>query len=170
MLKLVSSNDIVKHSVVRAEDIPEGIAEVIHHCLGLMIPDESIRVVVVMINPEDGLEMQTDFISESEFLKYFLIEICSDVFDDYEPSKIVQMTCHECVHIKQWVYGELDYSDDTWFWHGEAWPFECEIDYWFQPWEVEANGLEHALHQSWFGRFRKEWQDFYKLLEEKLYV
>jgi hypothetical protein len=56
---------------------------------------------------------------------------------------------HESVHIKQFARSELsalDYDDYQRF-LGKLYPAGTEC-YWDTPWEIEAHGLEHKLHES----------------------
>lgn len=55
---------------------------------------------------------------------------------------------HEMVHVKQYAKGELkDYFRPSRMigWKGEKFSAE-EIDYWEQPWEIEAYGREKGLY------------------------
>lgn len=54
---------------------------------------------------------------------------------------------HEMVHVKQYAKGELkDYIKAKRVrWHGEVYQ-NNEIDYWEQPWEIEAHGREKGLY------------------------
>lgn len=54
---------------------------------------------------------------------------------------------HEMVHLKQYAKGELkDYIKvNKCKWLGEQYDIK-EIDYWEQPWEIEAYGREYGLY------------------------
>ena len=60
---------------------------------------------------------------------------------------LLMTIAHEMVHVKQWATGELyDYKANTKArWHGEILETE-DIDYWVQPWEIEAWGRETGLY------------------------
>lgn len=60
---------------------------------------------------------------------------------------LLMTLAHEMVHVKQYATGELyDYKANTKArWHGEVLETE-EIDYWVQPWEIEAWGRETGLY------------------------
>lgn len=60
---------------------------------------------------------------------------------------------HEMVHIKQYVYGELESGEGTKpsKWHGEI----CELEYAKQPWEIEA----YALDQKMLRNFKRKHKD-----------
>jgi hypothetical protein len=54
---------------------------------------------------------------------------------------------HEMVHVKQYAKGELkDYIKvNKSKWKNEIHDLD-ETDYWFQPWEIEAHGMEKGLY------------------------
>ena len=62
--------------------------------------------------------------------------------------KIVESLAHEMVHVKQLATGEYYdymYSDKTVKWKGKKVNIK-EVDYWDQPWEIEAYGKERGLY------------------------
>lgn len=64
---------------------------------------------------------------------------------------------HEMVHLKQYAKGELkDYIKPARMigWMGEKYLME-ELDYWEQPWEIEAYGREKGL----YFKFMQHWRD-----------
>lgn len=71
---------------------------------------------------------------------------------------ILKTLAHELVHIKQFVYGETNESLSHW--KGKKVPIE--IDYWFEPWEIEARGLEIALFTK-FAMREKLWDIFQQI-------
>jgi len=61
------------------------------------------------------------------------------------------------VHLKQYAKGELkDYIKPARMigWMGEKYLME-ELDYWEQPWEIEAYGREKGL----YFKFMQHWRD-----------
>lgn len=64
---------------------------------------------------------------------------------------------HEMVHLKQYAKGEMK---DIWRptrmvkWHGERYLHE-EMDYWEQPWEIEAYGREKGLYYKFQNYLRE---------------
>jgi len=68
----------------------------------------------------------------------FLIEIHSGI----GAKNIFKSLAHEMVHIKQYIRGETNASLSKW--HGVEVDQE-KIDYYEQPWEVEAYGWEEGL-------------------------
>jgi len=61
--------------------------------------------------------------------------------------QILLALAHEMVHLKQYAKGELkDYVRvNSIKWKNQIIK-ENEIDYWFQPWEIEAHGMEKGLY------------------------
>lgn len=59
--------------------------------------------------------------------------------------KMMLSIAHECVHIKQYYLGEiLDISDERIIFLEKEYDTDA-INYWDQPWEIEAHGREHGL-------------------------
>lgn len=71
-------------------------------------------------------------------------------------AEILKTLAHELTHIKQYVYGET--NDTLTRWKGTHVDSD-EIDYWVQPWEIEANGMETGLF-SQFAIHEKLWDVF----------
>jgi hypothetical protein len=61
--------------------------------------------------------------------------------------QILFALAHEMVHVKQYAKGELkDYVRlDKIKWKNEVHDLN-NSDYWFQPWEIEAHGMEKGLY------------------------
>jgi len=55
---------------------------------------------------------------------------------------ILETLAHEMVHVKQFVYGHTNETLSKWL-NDEI--DSDKIEYWFQPWEIEAHGLETGL-------------------------
>ena len=56
--------------------------------------------------------------------------------------EILKTLAHEFVHVKQFVYEEL--NEEQTMWQGKKYDAE-EVDYYSLPWEIEAMGLEVGL-------------------------
>lgn len=69
---------------------------------------------------------------------------------------IFSTLAHEMVHVKQYAFGELD--EHLSVWKGKKVNSD-KIDYWWQPWEIEAHGLENALLAK-FATKEKLWEVF----------
>ena len=69
---------------------------------------------------------------------------------------ILKALAHEMVHIKQYAYDET--NDNLTRWKGM--PMNCDFaDYWRQPWEIEAYGIEAGLFRK-FVVDEKLWEVF----------
>ena len=54
---------------------------------------------------------------------------------------ILKTLAHEMTHIKQYVYGETNETLTRW----KGMKVSDDLDYWIQPWEIEAHGREAGL-------------------------
>jgi hypothetical protein len=63
--------------------------------------------------------------------------------------KVLETLCHEMVHVKQYARGELYESVRLakHRWQGKY--ISNNVDYWDQPWEIEAAGREAGLFIRW---------------------
>ena len=68
--------------------------------------------------------------------------------------EILKTLSHEMVHIKQYVHGEVNI--DLTRWKGSR---VDQPDYWFQPWEIEAYGMQAGLFTK-FAKQEKLWNIF----------
>jgi hypothetical protein len=69
---------------------------------------------------------------------------------------ILKTLAHEMVHVKQYVYGETNEAMTRW--KGQRVDADT-IDYWIQPWEIEAHGYEAGLFTK-FAIKEKLWEIF----------
>ena len=70
--------------------------------------------------------------------------------------EILKCLAHEMVHIKQYVYGETNETLTRW----KGIKLDSDnIDYWVQPWEIEAYGMEPGLFTK-FASKEKLWKIF----------
>lgn len=69
-------------------------------------------------------------------------------------TEILKTLSHEMVHIKQYIYGDVNLNMTRW--KGSR---VDEPDYWVQPWEVEAYGLQPGLWNK-FAKQEKLWEVF----------
>jgi hypothetical protein len=68
--------------------------------------------------------------------------------------EILKTLSHEMVHIKQYIYGDVNLKLTRW--KGS----KVEVpDYWTEPWEVEAYGLQPGLWNK-FAKHEKLWEVF----------
>jgi hypothetical protein len=78
--------------------------------------------------------------------------------------KMLQTVAHEMVHVKQYARGELyqGMRVNKMRWQGK-W-VSNNVDYWDQPWEIEAHGREHGLFIQWaeknkLGHLKWTWEE-----------
>jgi hypothetical protein len=70
--------------------------------------------------------------------------------------EILKSLAHEMVHVKQYAYGETDDNLKQW----KGMPIDSDYqDYWRQPWEVEAYGIETGLFRKFVVQ-EKLWEVF----------
>jgi len=62
--------------------------------------------------------------------------------------KVLETICHEMVHVKQYARGELyqGVRVNKYRWQGK---WVGNMDYWDEPWEIEAHGREAGLFIRW---------------------
>ena len=73
-------------------------------------------------------------------------EITLDILSAKE-FNLPRVLAHECVHVKQYVLGELADTPTHFMWMGKIHPFNCAYrDY---PWEKEAYELENILYDKY---------------------
>jgi hypothetical protein len=108
-----------------------------------LIPNTRIRnncYTVIVFNPEI-----TEY-GYAEIKGYNTLKKARDFIIEIHPGigvrNIFETLAHEMVHVKQYVEGELDDTMTTW--RGKKIKSD-NIEYWYQPWEVEALGLEAGL-------------------------
>ena len=69
-------------------------------------------------------------------------------------AEILKTLSHEMVHIKQYIYGDVNLNLTRW--KGSK---VLEPDYWVQPWEIEAYGMQAGLFTK-FAVKEKLWETF----------
>jgi len=71
-------------------------------------------------------------------------------------AEILKCLAHEMTHIKQYVYGETNETLTRW----KGIKIDSDnLDYWVQPWEIEAHGMESGLFTK-FATKEKLWEVF----------
>lgn len=90
--------------------------------------------------------------NDSRKAREFEIELHSGI----GARNILKTLAHEMTHIKQYVYSETNESLTRW----KGLRLNPDnIDYWEQPWEIEAHGMETGLFQK-FAIKEKLWEVF----------
>jgi hypothetical protein len=70
--------------------------------------------------------------------------------------QILKTLAHEFVHVKHYVYGELNEEQTEW----QGQPFDSDaVDYYELPWEIEAHGRETGLFTN-FAKKESLWNVF----------
>ena len=72
-------------------------------------------------------------------------------------AEILKCLAHEMTHIKQYAYNETNETLTRWRGHKVD---SDVIDYWNQPWEIEAYGMESGLFSK-FAVKEKLWEVFF---------
>jgi hypothetical protein len=102
-----------------------------------MLKFVNIEVKIVSGNAPSGLCIIDEYNNQNK-PRSFTIEINKN----QSKLEILNAVAHEMVHVKQYVYGELNEQMSSWL--GQK--IDCdEVDYFEQPWEVEAYNLEAFL-------------------------
>ncbi len=102
-----------------------------------MLNNVNIKVKVVTGDAPSGLCIIDEYNNQNK-PRSFTIEINKN----QSKMEILNAVAHEMVHVKQYVYGELNEQMSSWL--GQK--IDCDkVDYFEQPWEVEAYALEAFL-------------------------
>lgn len=96
-----------------------------------------IRVKLVSGDAPSGLCIIDDYNNQNK-PRSFTVEINKN----QPKNEILLALAHEMVHVKQYVYGELNDEMSTWL--GQKIDAD-EIEYFEQPWEIEAHVFESFL-------------------------
>jgi hypothetical protein len=65
-------------------------------------------------------------------------------------STTLDTLAHELVHVKQYTTGQLRvYDEKNVKWKSKKYSVGKNLNYWFEPWEVEARGLSWAMVNRW---------------------
>lgn len=95
-----------------------------------------------------------DHLEESQSPRFFHITLEKTLCK----KELLLALAHEMVHLKQYARGEMkDMRRPTHIvkWLGERYAID-EIDYWEQPWEIEAYGREKGLYFKFINHLRGE--------------
>ena len=82
-----------------------------------------------------------------------------EIHKDMTMRKLLETVAHEMVHVKQYARGELyqGIRVNKYRWQGK---WVGNMDYWDEPWEIEAHGREAGLFIRWAekeGLGNKKW-------------
>lgn len=150
-----------KHSFASLGDVPQEALFVAKFCLQTMVPDHEIAVNIKEAEMEPNEVAMVSQVVYGDSVMLYEIEVNPNFYGDPD---FLPFICHECVHIKQYVQGELMTEEDQWIWDGEIVTIETEPDYWFAPWEIEARGLQGALFEAYENRYDPEWREWLRMV------
>lgn len=104
----------------------------------------------VLVGKYHGYQMGLDYYNQMIYV------------DKYMPfDRILTCIAHEMVHVKQYLYGELSYTDNDPVWKGEHYDFDHYINTTgaehakLIPWEKEAYRLQGKLVKSFIKQLFK---------------
>ena len=100
---------------------------------------------------DDSAAGYCEYSEKQGHVKFFVIEL-----DKKEKKEdMLKNLAHEMVHLKQFALGELSngfvFSRST-SWHDRRFD-DSKVDYWDQPWEIEAYGREIGLYARYVETF-----------------
>lgn len=130
----------------------EDITSATYYYVYKLLGGRSSRHVTVDIKLTKDLKKKTgaygfcQIMDDVEKPREFELEI--DAATKHPKFQILTWIAHECIHLKQFVLGELyDYEDDTVQWKTKR--YKLNMDYDDMPWEKEAYRLETKLYEEW---------------------
>lgn len=111
-----------------------------HFCIEKLMPRmQTLDVNIVLKSIKDKENTLGYCLSQTN--REFEIEI-----DKSLPLRTLLTTvAHEMVHVKQYARGELK---GDYVWHNKTYNPK-RVDYWDEPWEIEAHGREAGLFIRW---------------------
>jgi len=149
------------------ESLPEDLSFITLAALDFFVQNfmdpkaaKAVKHITVKVDKVEGGDVaQVDAINYPEKLakpkKYNIV--LGHKYKDIQIDRYLRTLFHEMKHIEQYASGRLGYTkrDWDWKWLGKRWSTESE--YWLQPWEQEAQGVELSalmLFQKHFPEFR----------------
>ena len=108
---------------------------VLEYCYDELISTYDTNINVYLTKPDDGLAGWCVY-DEGEF------EI--EVDESLPREEFIKTICHEMVHVKQYLKGELVEERCKRIWKGVDHTSDSHFDY---PWEIEAYELEEVLYK-----------------------
>lgn len=154
--------------------------DVIPFCVRKLMPRQKYIQITIQgvheLAEREGIhgDVIYDYVDSNLRPKDYTIRV--DTNTDIE--KFIRIICHEMVHVKQWARGQMksyDRQPHMTRWFSEKINHD-KMDYYEQPWEIEAHGREEGLtvgflleHKQWAGFVYGEIND-YKLQGPKQMV
>ena len=111
------------------------VYKMVEFCKQKLMPKmQNLEITVNLCKPQGAM----GYCCETDDNRTFEIEV--DKSQSLRP--LLETVAHEMVHVKQYAKREL--SPDKHVWLGKTYDPE-KVDYWDQPWEIEAHGREIGL-------------------------
>ena len=133
------------------------VGSLVEFCRGKLMPRmHGLEITVRLTKCEDHGYCMAESEDRADRPRTFEIEINKDL----KLRDLLQTVAHEMVHVKQYARGELYESTrkGKWRWQGK-W-MSNNVDYYDEPWEIEAHGREYGLFRRWAeatGHSNKKW-------------
>ena len=106
---------------------------------------------------KEGIRGDVEWIDQSDKPREFVIRLDTTM----EMKDFLQTLFHEMVHVKQYAKGEfkeLATNVNVFRWNGKRIDI-TKVDYWDQPWEIEALGREEGLYYQFLDE-HPAWKEF----------
>lgn len=101
------------------------------------------------LKKNEGIEGTTQWEDDNHKPRDFLIELDGS----QNTENFILTMCHELVHVKQYALGEMKdifKGPNNLLWRGQKInTHKYSVNYWEQPWEIEAFGREQGLYIMW---------------------
>jgi hypothetical protein len=133
----------------------EWVSEITQYCMKKLVSTRLYNLLEVTVELKKDLFHKEDLYGDASpddwgevRPKFYTVRIDSSL----KLRPMLQSLCHELVHVSQ--YAKNDMREVTvkgvmcTRFKGKNYPHD-KTDYWMQPWEVEANGLERGLFEMW---------------------
>lgn len=110
-----------------------------------------VKFITVKDKKNDGLAWCGPTFPEDLRPVEFDIEY-NDKYTDMRTREYMITLFHELTHLRQYATGQLrDLNNGTTNWRGKNFP--ADTNYWLQPWEIEAQGMERSVYQLFVQKF-----------------
>ena len=151
-------NDIVISGGTRAQKTI--VDEAAHYYLKSLIPSYNIMVLIKLrkdLFKKEGLKADCVWEDDREKPREFSITVDASM----QTQGVLRALAHECVHIKQFVTGEMRDTNNCYItkWKGASHHTD-KGNYWELPWEIDAYGREVGLYEMFVSNKRyskKQW-------------
>ena len=147
---------ILLHSQHPDDRFNDYIVRACHYYGEQLISKQLLRHVVVTIKFNKHLDVYATTEIEGRNSKGKPRELMIEIHPYASGTTILKTLAHEFVHVKQYVYEELD--EEMTKWMGRDYDSDA-VDYYKQPWEIDAYGRETGLFTE-FAKREKLWNVF----------